>query len=220
MRVVSEYTQTEFLRQLRRVVPRRAPGVELGQSNVAAMLLGVVLEKLYDEPFEKILAREIEKPLRMGSGTRPNAKLLARGYSATGEELPTFEAPMAQTWGSLRYSTDDLLRYASWQLVERDASVKLAHQPTWNTQDGRQSVALYWIRSDTPQGRRLYFPGGTWGFASCIELYPEAQLALVLLSNRSADGGKESLRALSGRIVEVLRPGSISSAQVELPAAQ
>jgi CubicO group peptidase (beta-lactamase class C family) len=44
IRVVDQYTREEFLRQLHRVVPRRAPGIEPSQSNVACMLLGVVLE--------------------------------------------------------------------------------------------------------------------------------------------------------------------------------
>ena len=65
------YTREEFLRQLHCVMPRRAPGIDPWHSNVASMLLGVVLEKIYGEPFETILAREIEKPLRMGSGTAP-----------------------------------------------------------------------------------------------------------------------------------------------------
>lgn len=210
IRVVDQYTREEFLRQLHRVVPRRAPGVEPGQSNVACMLLGVVLEKIYGEPFETLLAREIEKPLRLGSGTAPKPKLLARGYTRRNEELPPFTARMAWTWGSLGYSTEDLLKYAAWQMVERDASVKLAHQPTWTMKDGSQSVAMYWIRSETPHGARLHFAGGTFGFASAVELYPGEQLALVLLSNRAADGAQDSLRDLSAKIVETLRPGAVS----------
>jgi CubicO group peptidase (beta-lactamase class C family) len=206
MKVVGKYNQQEFLRQLQRVVPAREPGFAPGQSNVASMLLGVALEKIYGESFETLLAREIEKPLRMGSGVNPDAKRLARGYSAANEELPSFDARMAHTWGSLRYSTDDLLRYASWQVVERDASVKLAHQPTWTTRDGKQSVAMYWIVAESPLGRQLSFAGGTWGFASCVELYPDAQFALVLLSNKDASSGQEGLRTLSARIIEVLRP--------------
>ncbi len=212
-RVVGQYDRDEFLRQLHRVVPRRAPGIEPGQSNVACMLLGVVLEKIYGRPFDAILASEIEKPLRMGSGTQPGAKLLARGYTAKNEELPPFTAKMAWTWGSLRYSTDDLLRFAAWQMVERDASVKLAHQPTWSMGAGGQSVAMYWIRSETPLGRRLHFSGGSYGFSGAVELYPDAQLALVLLSNRAADGAQETLRALSAKIVEELRPEPVSRPQ-------
>jgi CubicO group peptidase (beta-lactamase class C family) len=206
MRVFTSYTREEFLRQLHHVVPRRAPGIEPGQSNVSSMLLAVALEKIYGQPFEALIASQIEKPLRMKSGTEPASRLLARGYTKGNEELPAFAAPMAYSWGSLRYSTDDLLRYASWQLVERDASVKLAHQPTWLTPDKQQGVALYWITADTQRGRRLHFSGGTFGFASVCELYPEAKVAVVLLANKATDGAQESLRALSAKIVDALRP--------------
>jgi CubicO group peptidase (beta-lactamase class C family) len=211
MKVFGRYTQQEFLRQLHRVAPRSAPGGDPTHSNVASMLLGVVLEKIYGETFDTILAREIEKPLRMGSGTQPNDKLLARGYTKDNEALPSFVATMCWPANSLRYSTDDLLRYASWQLVEPDASTKVAHRPTWSTPDKRQSVAMFWIVSETPHGRRLQYSGGTYGFASAVELYPDAHLALVLLSNKAADGAQDTLRALSARIVEVLRPEALTS---------
>ena len=93
MRVVEDYTQKEFLRQLHYIVPRRAPGMEPGQSNVSSMLLAVALQNIYGEPFEAIVASQIEKPLRMGSGTQPKAKLLARGYTKGNEELPAFCGP-------------------------------------------------------------------------------------------------------------------------------
>jgi serine-type D-Ala-D-Ala carboxypeptidase/endopeptidase len=213
MRVMENYTQEEFLTQLHRVAPRAAPGSDPIHSNVASMLLGVVLEKIYGEPFNVILAREIEKPLRMASGTQPNVKLLARGYTQDNEELPGFVAKMAWPSSSLRYSADDLLRYATWQLVERDASVKLAHQPTWFTPDRRQSVALFWIVTETPRGRRLQYSGGTYGFSSIVELYPEAKLALVALSNKASDGVQDTLRNLAAELVEKLRPAPPGEAQ-------
>ena len=210
MGVISRYTPEEMLRQLHAVAPRRTPGDEPAASNVAIMLLGVELEKIYGESFDQILQREIEKPLRMSSGTNPSAKLLAKGYTREGEALPPFEAPMAWPSIGLRYSTDDLLRFASWQLVERDASVKVAHQPTWFTPDRSESIALQWLVSDTSRGRRLSASGGTYGFASVIELYPDAKLALVLLANKAAAGAQDSLRALAAKMVEELRSESIS----------
>ena len=206
MRVLGKYTSKEFLAQLHRVAPRLPPGSPPVHSNVASMLLGVALEKIYGEPFEIILSREIEKPLHMGSGTQPDGRRLATGYTNDGEELPPFEAKMAWPSTSLRYSADDLLRYAAWQMVERDASVKLAHQPTWYTPDRQQSVAIYWICTETPRGRRLHYSGGTYGFASVVELFPEAQLALVLLSNKASNGAQDTLRVLAAQIVETLRP--------------
>jgi D-alanyl-D-alanine-carboxypeptidase/D-alanyl-D-alanine-endopeptidase len=206
MRVLENYSRSEFLRQLHRVMPHRAPGGEPAFSNVGSMLLGVALEKIYGEPFEAILAREIERPLRMGSGTAPAVKLLARGHTADNVPLPPFAARIQYPSLALRYSADDLLKFAAWQLVERDASVKLAHQPTWATPDGRQSVGFFWIMGDSAYGLRLMQSGSTYGFTSLCELYPEAKVAVVLLSNKSADGAQESLRALSARIIALLRP--------------
>ena len=213
MRVLEKYTRAEFLRQLHLLKPKRPPGADPAHSNVASMLLGVVLEKIYGEPYETILAHEIEKPLKMGNGAAPSSKLLAQGYTRDNEELPPFSAPMQFASGSLRYSTQDLLRYASWQVVERDASVKLAHQPTWQSQDRTQGVAFYWIIGNSPQGRRLRYSGGTSGFASMCDLYPDAGIAVVVLSNKAADGAQETLRALSANIVGVLAPGGVVSPQ-------
>jgi D-alanyl-D-alanine-carboxypeptidase/D-alanyl-D-alanine-endopeptidase len=206
MRVLESYTRAEFLRQLHQLKPQRPPGSDPAHSNVASMLLGVVLEKLYGEPFETLLAREIERPLKMDSGIAPLANLLALGYTKDNVEAPAFTAKSQHAAGSLRYSSEDLLRYASWQVTERDASVKLAHKPTWLTLDRRQGVAFYWIIEESPHGRRLRYSGGTYGFASLCDLYPEAGVAVVLLSNKAADGAQETLRALSAKIVETYAP--------------
>jgi serine-type D-Ala-D-Ala carboxypeptidase/endopeptidase len=206
MRVLESYTRAEFLRQLHQLKPQRPPGSDPAHSNVASMLLGVILEKLYGEPFETLLAREIERPLKMGGGIAPLANLLAVGYTQGNVEAPAFTAKTQHAAGSLRYSTEDLLRYASWQVAERDASVKLAHKPTWLTLDRRQGVAFYWIIEESPHGRRLRYSGGTYGFASFCDLYPEAGVAVVLFSNKAADGAQETLRALSAKIVETYAP--------------
>ena len=206
MKVFGKYTRAEFLRQLHRVAPRLPPGGDPAQSNVASVLLGVVLEKVYQQQFEQILISQIEKPLRMGSGTQPNVRLLARGYSREGEELPQFIAPMSWASVALRYSAGDLLKFASWQVVERDASVKLAHQPTWGTPDQKLGVGFFWLIGESPQGRRLHYSGGTDGFTSVCDLYPDKGIAIVLLSNKAAEGAQGSLRALSANIVGLLRP--------------
>jgi serine-type D-Ala-D-Ala carboxypeptidase/endopeptidase len=190
------------------VAPRSKPGVAPGPSNVAAMLLMIALERIYGAPYDKLLASEIEKPLRMSSGTAPNEKQLARGYTKADEELPTYAAPMSWTTGALRYSAEDLLRYAAWQMAEKDASVKLAHQPTWSTPDKAESIGLYWLTGNSPQGRRVYYSGETFGFVSVCDLYPEARVAVVLLANKHADHAQESLRAISAKIVALARPAS------------
>jgi len=211
MAVFDKYTRQKMLVQLHAVAPRVTPGRDPGPSNVAAMLLMVILEKIYAAPFDQLLAREIEKPLRMARGTAPNEQKLARGYTRDNEELPGYSAPMSWATGSLRYSADDLLKYAAWQMSEKDASVKFAHRPTWSTADQTESIALFWITRDSPQGRRVFFSGGTFGFASVCDLYPDARVAVVLLSNKQTDRAQDTLRALSAKIVSLARPASAAS---------
>ena len=219
MRVLSAYSREEFLRQLHVLAPRNTPGNDPSHSNVASMVLGVALETVYGEPYADILSHEIEKPLKMHSGTEPDAKLLAKGYTRFNEALPTFDSELNYPSHSLRYSTDDLLRYATWQLVERDASVKLAHQPTWQTPDGRQSIALQWVLLESSHGRRLHSSGGTYGFAATVDVYPDAGIAVVLLSNKAADDAQDSLRALSAKILDALRPEISPPAPAGAPPA-
>ncbi len=211
MRTLGAYTRSEFLSQLRVVMPRFPPGSPPAFSNVGGMLMGVALENIHGQPYEQILAREIEKPLRMRSGVTPPASLIARGHTAANDPLPPFIARTLLPTLTLRYGASDLLNFATWQLLERDASVKLAHQPAWTQPDGRQSMAYQWIVGQGPQGRWLRQTGGTFGFASVIELYPDAKLAVVLLANKNADRAQESLRDLSADIVSSLRPATESA---------
>jgi D-alanyl-D-alanine-carboxypeptidase/D-alanyl-D-alanine-endopeptidase len=217
--VIQKYTRAEFLTQLHRVMPRLPPGTAPSPSNVGAMLLGVVLEKIYGESFEAVLAREIERPLRMASGTQPPAKLLAHGYTSANEALPPFGAKIQYASNTLRYSADDLLKFCSWQMVERDASVKLAHQPTWSRPDGRVSLGFFWVLGESAHGRRLIYTGSTYGFASLCDLYPDANVTVVLLANKSAAGAQESLRALSAKIISLLRPATEGGAEVSPPSS-
>ncbi len=78
---IEKYSPAEFQYHLHGLMPRLPPGSTPAPSNVGGMLLGVVLEKIYGEPFGAILAREIEKPFRMASGITPPPKLLAPGHT-------------------------------------------------------------------------------------------------------------------------------------------
>jgi serine-type D-Ala-D-Ala carboxypeptidase/endopeptidase len=205
---IEKYTPAEFAFNLHGLMPRTVPGTTPAPSNVGGMVLAVVLEKIYGEPFETILAREIEKPFRMGSGTAPPAKLLAPGHSAANEPLPAFAPKMPFLVNALRYSADDLLKFCSWQSLEQSASVKLAHQPAWSSADGRVSIGFFWVAVSSAHGRRLNSTGATYGFASLCDLYPDEKIAVVALANKNADGAQESLRALSAGIVSLLRPSA------------
>lgn len=196
-KAIEAYGKTDFLRDLQKVSPAKRPGEYVAHSNVAAQLLIYVLERVYGEPYETLLAREIERPLGFAS------KAAATGYDAEGNAA----AVLPRDKFGWRYSTNDMLRYAALQLNEKDPGVALSHKGTWFTLDKKTWVALNWIVSELPRGgRQLRTSGGTFGFSSVIQLYPERNLAIVLLANRSTPTAQGKLSEAAARITDAMAP--------------
>lgn len=196
-KALAAYGKTRFLEELRTLAPRTKPGAEVGHSNVAATLLIHAIERIYGEPYDKLLAREIERPLGFAAGPQ------ATGYGAEGQAV----AALPLDSFGYRYSIREMLRYAALQLDERDSAVALSHRGTWFTLDRKTWVGLGWIVSELPGGgRQLRYSGGTWGFASTILLFPERKLGLVLLANNASDTAQDRLGGIATRLAEALAP--------------
>ena len=203
-KAIAAYSKADFMADLRKVSPGKRPGEDVAHSNVAAQLLIYVVERIYGEPYETLLAREIERPLGF------SGKAAATGYDAEGVEA----AVLPREKFGWRYSTNDMLRYAALQLNEKDPAVALSHKGSWFTLDKKTWVALNWIVSALPGGgRQLRTSGGTFGFSSVMQVYPERGLAIVLLANRSTPTAQGKLSEAAGRIVDALAPPPPKPAQ-------
>ena len=197
------YSKTRFLADLHAAKLTAKPGDQPAHSNVAAQLLAYVLEQVYGQPYETLLARYVEDPLGMAkAGTGP----LAVGHDETGAVAPWLDMPFNRPAGGLSYRAADMLKYAAYQLAEPDAAVRLTHQGTWFTLDRKLSIGFFWIIGQTPTGgRRLRYSGGTYGFSSFCDLYPEDRLGVVLLSSVADPSAQDDLQALSETLVTQLR---------------
>ncbi len=215
LRVIEAHTREDFLRDLAQVKLTRKPGNDPAHSNAASQLLGIVLEKIHGVPFETLLAREIERPLKMASGAAPVPANLATGYDASLARMPPFGTTTQLAAGSLRYSLGDMLKFVAWQVAERDASTKLAHRANWHTLDSKQALGYYWIIGESAAGRRLRYSGGTFGFSSFCDLYPETQIGVVMLANIATAQAQSTMQAMSERIVAMLRSASDSATPAE-----
>ena len=200
------YNRQNFFDDLHAVTLKVTPGQNPRHSNVAAQLLGYILEKTEQMPYAGLVAEQIDKPLAMRttSPSEPPSDQFAIGYNENGTRMPAFTIQSMQTAGGLRYSTADMLKYVAWQLNEKDEAVKLSHQPTWGSLDNT-ALALNWLVGKTVDSkRRLSQSGGTFGFASYCDLYPNQNLGIVLLANESDQTTQDRLRAISDKIMDAL----------------
>ncbi|AKD57636.1 serine hydrolase domain-containing protein [Spirosoma radiotolerans] len=206
MNGLSQYTRQDFFNDLHAVTLKAAPGQNPRHSNVAAQLLGYILEKIYQMPYDELIKTQIEQPLAMRNtfSLPQSADQFAIGYSGNGVQMPAFTLKAMQAAGGLRYSTADLLKYAAYQLDERDPAVKLSHQTTWGSPDS-QAFGLNWFLHKTIDSKRqIEHSGGTFGFASYCDLYPDQKTALVLFANNSDQTTQGQLGELSKKIMDAL----------------
>jgi serine-type D-Ala-D-Ala carboxypeptidase/endopeptidase len=207
-RIKNAYTKADFMRDLHEVKLAGQPGGDAAHSNAATQLLGYILERVYQTPYEELLARSIETPLGRSSGSAEKIANLAIGYDDKGlETTPMPRCDLAS--GGLRYSTADMLKYVAYQLDEQQKPAELSHQPTWQTLDKKLAIDFYWIMSHDDHGRRLHYSGTTRGFSSFCDLYPDEKIGVVLLVNKFSPEAENRLQEISQRIVAAIRQSAI-----------
>lgn len=197
------YTQRDFYRDLHLIQLKGAPGKNPRHSNVAAQLLGFILERVYQQPLDHLLRQYITEPLGMQqtafvvNQTRP----MATGYDRKGNVMPYITMPDNQGAGGISSTPADMAKYIKFQLDEANQVVRLSHQKTLETP--QDVVGLNWHLDKTDRGEReIWHTGGTFGFSSYIVLYPDRQLGIVLLANESDETTQGKLISIASRLAE------------------
>jgi len=191
------YSDRDFLRDLHGVHLLARPGSASRHSNVAAQLLGVVLTRVFGQPFQAALARHIERPFSMGSG----AATVTDGYAAVGYDnshraMPAFTGESIMPAGGLRYSARDMARYLMLQLQSDDRAVALSQRVRFSETPDRQ-LALTWVVSTEGGLHRYRMSGGTFGSSSYVEFYPALQYGVALMANRAAPDTQDELQGVA-----------------------
>ena len=201
---LSSYTKQDFFNDLHAVTLKAAPGQNPRHCNVAAQLVGYILEEIYQMPYEELIRTQIEQPLHMRNtfGSFSSSDLFAKGYDGKGNPMPAFTMKAMQAAGGLRYNATDLLKYAAYQLDEQNKAVQLSHQLTWGNIDN-QAFGLNWFLHKTIDSKRqVEHSGGTFGFASFCDLYPDQKAGLILLANDADQSTQYQLGELSKKIMD------------------
>ena len=186
IKVNEHYGKEDFFRDLHRVKLDTLPGTIPRHSNVAAQLLGFILENVFGESYANLVQKHITGPLKMTHTyvevPADEAGRLAKCYNDRGRPVPYI---MRNAWaaGGMVSCLEDMSRYVTYHLEEKNAAVRLTHQAAWGNPD-EWAVGLNWFLGKTFDGkRRLSNDGTTFGFTTCFLLYPEQQFGVIILSN-------------------------------------
>jgi CubicO group peptidase (beta-lactamase class C family) len=191
------YSNQDFLRDLHGIQLLARPGSASRHSNVAAQLLGVLLARVFEQPFQAALARHIERPAGMGSGvaTVPGGNA-AVGYDNLHRAMPAFTGESIMPAGGLRYNARDMARYLMLQLQSNDRAVALSQRVRFSDTPDRQ-LALTWVISTEGGLQKYRMSGGTFGSSSYVEFYPALQYGVVMMANRVAPDMQDELQGVA-----------------------
>jgi serine-type D-Ala-D-Ala carboxypeptidase/endopeptidase len=209
-KMLDNYTRKNFLADLHKVELRTVPGEKFSYSNAAAILLGIVLERVYGMPYEELVKKNITTPLGMNATTisvnAAQKSRLAQGYDEKGEKTP-YPTDIMFAAGGLKSTVNDLLRYASWEMAEEDPAVKLSHEPRFVVSD-TFSVGLNWQMLKSGPNRRVWQEGNLPGFVSMCMTFPELHLAIVYLANEDDPASSHALNVMANEIAKAIEPRS------------
>jgi len=220
-------TEKDFFQSLRSVKLDTVPGFYPKHSNAAAQLLGYIMERIYKKPLYRVLQEYVLSPVNMKNtsfANPSNFKMLLKGYNAKGNQAPYLSQSYMQASGGLRSSAADLMKYAAFFLDQKSPLAQLALKKTIGIDAGTNKVvsidprdsidetvysaSLNWWQYHPAKGNeRIWSDGGTPGFCSYIVFYPEVNLGIVLLSNKSDAAIFGELPDIANRIFKVFSPG-------------
>lgn len=195
-----EQAMMEFLKQVKLT---REQGAAYEYSNFAVGLLGVILEKIYKKPYEKLVLEKICKPLQMMQTEQHIGKkdsiLLVSGHNEQGKPVSQWDFKAIAAAGALRTNTTDLIKYANANLAATKATLntalQLTHVKTFSK--GINEVGLGWHFIKLNDHMVLSHGGGTGGFRTTISFNPSAKTAVVILANSSVDLQSEGYKILN-----------------------
>ena len=114
---------------------------------------------------------------------------------------------LIQGAGAINSTVNDLLRYAEWQIRERDPAVQMSHRPYATS--GNYAAGLNWQMLSAPGRRVIWQSGNLDGFHAYCIVEPELGLGLIVLFNQEDPATNTAHGVLVNEILKNLAPGAL-----------
>ncbi len=201
------YNEDSMLIDLHHFQIDTVPGTKYQYNGNAMMVLILLLERIYHEPYEQLVTSYLRTHLQMyDTRTRIPVKELGRfmqGYGQDGEPVQWFDPTDLSHddinttffYGggpSMNSTMSDMLKWLEANLEEKDPAIKLSHQMTWGAENGF-GLGLNWMFDQENANRYYYHSGHTGiGFNTLCIFYPREQLGFMIVVNENISQDKVS----------------------------
>ena len=207
VRLLRLYTQDSLLQDMHHWRLDTIPGTRYRYNGNAMMVLVVLLERIYQQPFEQLATHYLQTHLHLFD-TRTaipvdQMRRFAQGYGDSGRAIQWFDpSDHSQRYAttlifnsggpSMNSTMSDMMTFAEANLTDRDPAIRLTHQLTWRDSTGF-AVGLNWMSNEYKGERYFYHSGHTAiGFNTLCTLYPREHVGIVIFVNDNVDQDRVS----------------------------
>ncbi len=181
------YTKANFLQDLKAVKLDTIPGTKYNYSNPSLELTGLILENIYQKPFETLLKENLLAKLKMNNTkfSLNNNEQLANGYNNTHTLMPHF---VSNLWGSSGVKTKstlgDLMHLLQFELQSQN---KLVQETQRNVKNTKQNwFGYFWDNIYVSEfGKYCSKHGGAYGNQVMFSIFPEQNMGICIIVNIS-----------------------------------
>lgn len=202
------FSKEDFFTALHQVSLTAKPGTQFKYSNVDANLLAYILEKVYAASYEDILESAIFRRTSMShtklSLAQKESAQLVQGYNTKGIKMP-FVSASSRAAAALKSTMPDIMKYLAFHLDETNPLVKLDHQPMWSPDQGSYASGYYWQMDSVNNERKIFQNGGSFGTSCWLELYPDTQTGIFIVTNVSGPDIHARLSEIANKIYKACR---------------
>lgn len=184
----SVYKADSLLKDLHSLNPDTIPGAKFRYNGNGMMVLILLLERIYHEPYEQLVTHYLKTHLHMqDTKTQVSASLFdrfAQGYDGNNKPQPYLNLADYYNGPSMNSTINDMLKYLKANLEEQDPAIKLTHQPTWKNADDT-GVCLGWMMDTDYKGTKIIYHDGHTGigFNTMCLFYPGKNLGYIIIVN-------------------------------------
>jgi len=213
------YDTSDFLQEVSQLKLQNNPGTKFRYSNTGVGLVGKILERITNLPYEELIKNRILDILNMDDTTITisdnHKEKLATGYLYTGKESDPINIPAVMSAGSICSTVSDLLKFLKVNLGLEQSSLSSVFEYCKFTRInpllsffqkftaklfmGVQSIeiGLGWVIVDLKNIQIIQHSGGTEGFSTTMMMNLNEKTGIVVLSNAALkDNSKLCIKLL------------------------
>lgn len=193
-KIERSYTKSQFMKDLAAVKIDTFPGFKYAYSNAGVELACLIMENIYNKPFDELLEEKILSKANMSHTSvhlnDAQKDQYVSGYGIGNRQMPSMVSPLWGGSGNGKSTTADLMNYIQFQL-KGDELASGVREVTFDKDlidgDDRIKMGYLWqVSTDRDFGQVIKHHGGAMNAQNYMLIYPESDLGISVMTNQSS----------------------------------